>query len=202
MFSIDGLVSGLDTSTIIEGLLSIQQGQLDRIGAQKQQVLIKQTAFEGIESNVTALQAAADQLNSVANDLFSVFSATSSDETILKVAADSKAVAGNYQVTVNQLATAEQIASQSLNSPESLLTEGVIRIQVGDRDPIEVAITSDNNTLQGFAEAVNASNSEVSATVINDGTGSRLLLTSSETGAENNITVTNSKIQSLPSVGS
>ena len=191
MFSIDGLVSGLDTSTIIDGLLSIQQSQLDRIGAQKQQVLIKQTAFEGIESNVTALQAAADQLNSVANDLFSVFEATSSDESILKVAADSKAVPGNYQVSVNQLATAEQIASQSFSSPESLLTVGTISIQVGDRDALEIAITADNNTLQGFAEAVNAANSEVSATVINDGTGSRLLLTSSETGAENSITITN-----------
>ena len=199
MFSIDGLVSGLDTSTIIEGLLSIQQSQLDRITAQKQQVLIKQTAFEGIESNVTALQAAADQLNSVANDLFSVFTATSSDESILKVAADSKAVPGNYQVSVNQLATAEQIASQAFSSPESLLTEGTISIQVGDRDPLDVTITSENNTLQGFAEAVNAANSEISATVINDGTGSRLLLTSSETGAENNITITNNTAASAGS---
>ncbi|MCP4082646.1 MAG: flagellar filament capping protein FliD [Planctomycetaceae bacterium] len=191
MFSIDGLVSGLDTSAIIDGLLSIQQTQLDRIGAQKQQVLIRQTAFEGIEANVVALQAAADQLNSVANDVFSVFEATSSDETVLKVAADGNAAAGNYQVSVMQLAAAEQRASQTLGSAETLLTEGTIEFKVGDREPLVISINSDNNTLQGVSESINAANGDLSATIINDGSGARLLLTSSETGAENAVTITN-----------
>ena len=191
MFSIDGLVSGLDTSAIIEGLLSIQQTQLDRIGAQKQQVLIRQTAFEGIEANVVALQAAADQLNSVANDVFSVFAATSSDETALKVAADGNAAAGNYQVSVMQLAAAEQRASQTLGSAETLLTEGTIEFKVGDREPLVISIDSNNNTLQGVSESINAANGDLSATIINDGSGARLLLTSSETGAENAVTITN-----------
>lgn len=191
MFSIDGLVSGLDTSAIIDGLLSIQQTQLDRIGAQKQQVLIRQTAFEGIEANVVALQAAADQLNSVANDVFSVFEATSSDETVLKVAADGNAAAGNYQVSVMQLAAAEQRASQTLGSAETLLTEGTIEFKVGDREALVISINSDNNTLQGVSESINAANGDLSATIINDGSGARLLLTSSETGAENAVTITN-----------
>lgn len=191
MFSIDGLVSGLDTSAIIDGLLSIQQTQLDRIGAQKQQVLIRQTAFEGIEANVVALQAAADQLNSVANDVFSVFEATSSDETVLKVAADGNAAAGNYQVSVMQLAAAEQRASQTLGSAETLLTEGTIEFKVGDREPLVISINSDNNTLQGVSDSINAANGDLSATIINDGSGARLLLTSSETGAENAVTITN-----------
>ena len=191
MFSIDGLVSGLDTSAIIEGLLSIQQTQLDRIGAQKQQVLIRQTAFEGIEANVVALQAAADQLNSVANDVFSVFEATSSDETVLKVAADGNAAAGNYQVSVMQLAAAEQRASQTLGSAETLLTEGTIEFKVGERESLVISIDSSNNTLQGVSESINAANGDLSATIINDGSGARLLLTSSETGAENAVTITN-----------
>lgn len=200
MFSIDGLVSGLDTSAIIEGLLSIQQTQLDRIGAQKQQVIIRQTAFEGIEANVVALQAAADQLNSVANDVFSVFEATSSDETVLKVAVDGNAAAGNYQVSVMQLAAAQQLASQTLDSAETLLTEGTIEFKVGDREPLLISIDSNNNTLQGVSESINAADGDLSATIINDGTGARLLLTSSETGAENAVTVTNNTAASSGSL--
>ena len=122
MFSIDGLVSGLDTSAIIEGLLSIQQSQLDRLDVRRQEVLVRQTAFQGIEANVVALQSAASQLSSATNDVFSVFEATSSDESILQVAADGDATTGTYQVRVSQLATAQQIASQAFASPESLLT--------------------------------------------------------------------------------
>lgn len=191
MFSIDGLVSGLDTSSIIEGLLSIQQRQLDRFEARKQEIQIRQAAFEGIEANVTALQGAAAQLGSFTNDLFSIFNAQSSDETIAAAAADSDAVPGTYQFTVTQLATAEQIGSQSYVSSGSEITDGDIVIQVGNRDAVTVSVTTENNTLSGLAEAINASSDDVTASVVNDGSGFRLLLASKHTGADNQINITN-----------
>ncbi|MGI9519862.1 MAG: flagellar filament capping protein FliD [Pirellulaceae bacterium] len=191
MFSIDGLVSGLDTSAIIEGLLSIQQSQLDRMELQKQQIVVRQSAFQGIEANVVALQSAARQLSSHTNDVFSVFSAASSDESVLQVAADGKAAAGTWQVQVTQLAQAAQVSSQALSGPEALLTQGTVDIQVGNGDLVSIEITQDNNTLQGLVDSINGASSDVTATIVNDGTGSRLLLTSRHTGAENQITINN-----------
>lgn len=191
MFSIDGLVSGLDTSAIIEGLLSIQQSQLDRMELQKQQIVVRQSAFQGIEANVVALQSAARQLSSHTNDVFSVFAATSSDESVLQVAADGNAAVGAWQVQVTQLAQAAQVASQALSGPEALLTQGTVDIQVGNGDLVSIEITQDNNTLQGLVDSINGASSDVTATIVNDGTGSRLLLTSGHTGAENQIFINN-----------
>ena len=57
MLNIDGLVSGLDTTSIIEGLLSVQQSQIDRLNLRKQEIVEQQTAFKGIEARLLDLQA-------------------------------------------------------------------------------------------------------------------------------------------------
>ena len=98
MFAIDGLVSGLDTTSIIEGLLSIQQSQIDRLNFRKQEIVTKQSAFKGIEANAVTLKNAAAQLASFTNDVFSVFSATSSDDSIIEAAADRHASEGEFLV--------------------------------------------------------------------------------------------------------
>ena len=48
MFSIDGLVSGLDTTSIIEGLVSLQKSQVDRLNVKKSEILTEQAAFQGV----------------------------------------------------------------------------------------------------------------------------------------------------------
>jgi flagellar hook-associated protein 2 len=191
VFSFNGLASGLDTQTIIDGLLSIRNQQIARLQGRKQEIQLRQTAFQGIESNVLALKSAVRQLNSVTNNVFSVFSATSSNESVLEVAAGSSAVAGTYQLTVSQLARAEQVSSQSLSGEGSLLTTGKIAVQVGNRTAIEVNIDSSNNTLSGLADSINAAGDDIKAAVINDGGGYRLLLSSQYTGAANTISITN-----------
>ena len=52
MFSIDGLVSGLDTSSIIEGLVSLQASQVDRLNGRKDEILVQQTAVSRNRSQV------------------------------------------------------------------------------------------------------------------------------------------------------
>jgi len=194
MFSIDGLVSGLDTSSIIEGLLSIQQRQLDLFESRKQQIQVKQTAFQGIEANVVALKSAAQQLGSFTNDVFSVFEATSSDESIVQAAASEDAVAGTYRFSVSQLATVAQVGSQTFENSGESIGVGEISIQVGDRAPVDIQINSDNNKLEGLAASINSATDDVTAAVINDGEGYRLLMTSKYTGADNQIEITdNSK---------
>lgn len=157
----------------------------------KQEILVRQTAFQGIEANVVGLQSAARQLGSFTNDVFSVFTATSSDESILQAAASTDAAIGTYQLQVTQLAKAGQNASQSFDDAESLLTLGTVDIKVGDRPATSVEITNDNNTVQGFVDAINLASDDVVATTVNDGSGFRILLTSQHTGAENQISITN-----------
>ena len=56
MFSVDGLISGLDTATIVEGALSLQQSRIDRLSLRKQEVTDEKTVFKTIEGQLLGLQ--------------------------------------------------------------------------------------------------------------------------------------------------
>jgi flagellar hook-associated protein 2 len=55
---------------------------------------------------------------------------------------------------------------------------------------INITIDSSNNTLSGIRDAINASNSSVSATIVNDGTINHLVITSKDTGEVNSLKIT------------
>src|SRR5690606_22911685 len=53
-----------------------------------------------------------------------------------------------------------------------------------------IVISSSNNTLAGIRDAINSANMGVQATIVDDGNGYRLLMTSTEGGAANSIELT------------
>ena len=127
-------------------------------------------------------------LTSSQNSVFAARTATSSDTSILNAAASSNAVAGVYDLTVNQLATAGEIASQGFASATSQISQGTLTLNIGTA-ATNITVDSSNDTLQGLADAINASGAAVTANVVNDGSTSlpdyRLLLTSTGTGTAN-----------------
>ena len=86
MLSIDGLATGIDTATIIEGLLTIQQRQIDQLESRKAEAGIKQASFAGVESRLLALRNAISRLTSRGGDVFLAKTATSSDENLVLAA--------------------------------------------------------------------------------------------------------------------
>jgi len=191
MFSIDGLASGLDTTSIIDGLISIQQGQLDNLNFRKQKIQTKQASFKGIEAQLIALQGNLRSLGSSVTNLFAAKSATSSDESLITASAGTDALTGTFTVQVDQLARAQQIATQQFNHAESAITQGTLSIRVGNRAATEITIDDQNNTVAGLVDSINNSGSDVSAALITDPNGVRVLLTSNHTGVDNQITVDN-----------
>ena len=190
-FSIDGLVSGFDTSSIIESLLGFQQNQIDTLNARKQEVLTEQSAFKGIEAQIITLEASLAKLSRSNNAVFNARTATSSNEDVLEVAAGAGALQGRYQLTVEQVATAHQVASQGIASTTAAIAEGTISIGVGSGVQTEIQVDSSNNNLTSLAETINSDVENVSASVIFDQVNStyRLLLTSQDTGTENSLTI-------------
>ena len=193
MFSIDGLVSGLDTASIIEGLVSLQQNQVDRLTARQSEIATEQAAFQGIEARVLSLRANISSLNRSTSSVFERAAGTSSDEALLTVSADSGATEGAYLIRVNSLARANQIGSQGFDSDSSTLPTGEISFAVGDRPATNITIDDSNNTVAGLVEAINSNSNDVSASIVFDqgNSANRILLTSVHTGAANEITVEN-----------
>lgn len=193
MFSIDGLVSGLDTTSIIDGLVSIQQSQVDRLNGRRAEILTKQTAFQGIEARILSMRSSMSQLNRTNSSVFERTAGTSSDENILTVTTGDKAIEGSYVVRVNSLAKAHQIGSQGFDDTSSTITSGTISFQVGDRPATEITVDESNNTVDALITAINTQSDDISASVVFDqaNQANRILLTSRHTGAANDITVTN-----------
>lgn len=191
MFSVDGLVSGLDTTAIIEGSLSIQQRRIDRLSLQKQDILDEQAAFKSMEAQLLSLQGSMSGILRSTNNAFDQYSATSSDEDLLIASTKSDATAGTYRFRTMQLAQAQQLKSNGFASRTDEIDKGTLEIRVGNRAVANIEIGDNNNTVQGLIDSINAQASDVRATIVDDGSDSlqplRILLTSEHTGSENQI---------------
>ena len=119
MISIDGLISGFDTQSIIDGLLEVSQSQIDRLNSNRGELVAKQTAFNGIEAQLVSLRSKISSLGRTQNNVMEGKLATSSDEDIIQASASSKAITGVYTITVNSLAASHQVASNSFESSDS-----------------------------------------------------------------------------------
>lgn len=185
-----GLGSGLDTSAIVKALVDAEktpkQSQIDR---QTKTNTASISAIGSLKSALAAYKTALEKLNSTTTPQFVGYSATSGDEKVVKATAGNAAVGGMYSVKVNELATASKVASQRFGSSADAISEGVLTISQGDQDyTVEIG---PNATLQSVRDTINGqvNNKGIMANIINDGTGSRLVLTSTNTGLDSDISV-------------
>lgn len=193
--TISGLNSGLDTDEIVQGLLDIQQTQIDRLTLRKNEAVQKEAAFQLLEAQLVQFQSAASRLGRTQNNVFESRTVSVSSESALVASADSDATPGIYQITVESLAQAHQVASQGLAEADSQITQGTFTIRQGSSPALDITIDDTNDTLQGLADSINLAEIGISASIVQDGSGSgapaRLLLSSSKTGEDNAIIITN-----------
>jgi flagellar hook-associated protein 2 len=194
--TITGLASGLNTDQIIQGLLAVQQQQITELQNSQQQVTTQQAAYKEIEARLLTLQNDIAQLAQPVNGAFDGYTATSSATNLVTAAAGAGASPGVYAIQVNSLARAEEVASQGFSSASATITQGTFQLRVGTAATTTITIDGSNDTLQGLADAINNAKAGVTAAVVNDGSDPRtqpyrLLLTSSQTGTANAVTLTN-----------
>lgn len=189
MLNIDGLASGLDTSSIIEGLLSIRQSQIDRFNARKEEVVQQQTAFRGIEARLLSLKTSLGNLSRPGLNAFDEKTIVSSNETSVEATVSSNAVEGLYSFRVNQLAKNHQVATQGFSDRDAVIARGTLSISVGVAAPVEIVVDDTNDSLESLARKINTDVQGVTASIVQDATGFRLLLSSDKTGTTNSLDV-------------
>ena len=195
---LSGTVSGLDTDALIEAAVTQKTARADTIDVKVTANQSKITAYETLQ---TLLQAISDSMSSLAATTYSSVSTTTnafdekeayltasdgSDATdILAVSADSDAVAASYEITVTQLAKAMKVASTAQDSSTALGLDGVMSVGVADGTAVEITVTADM-TLSDLAEAINdeSETSGVTATLITSSSGSYLVLSTTDTNQE------------------
>ena len=105
--SLTGLASGLDTDSIIQQLMSIDQQKITAVQNQQGGVTAHQTALKAIQTKLDAFSAAAATLSDAAT-WKATQSVASSDSSKVDVALTAGAGIGGHTVSVSKLASSAQ----------------------------------------------------------------------------------------------
>ncbi len=184
-----GVGSGLDLSGLLNQLDSAERLKLQPLTQQKAANQSKISAYGRLQGGLSSLQAAVGRLNDAKT--FEGMSSTLSGSG-LAVATTSSAVPGTYQVKVDRLAQAQSLATGEVTDRTAALGAGTLAITIGsggEASSLSIEVDSGNNSLEGIRNAINAEKGGVTASIVNTGTGSRLVLTSDKTGTESQMTV-------------
>ncbi len=179
--------SSLDVNSLVSALVTAKTAaQATTLANQQSSDNTTLSAIGQMKSSLTALQTSLTGLSD--GSIFSQLGATMSGTGITATTSTGVA-AGSYSLSVQQIATANQISSGAYASSATLGT-GTVTIGVGSGS-MTVNLDSTNNTLAGLASAINASTSNpgVSASVVTASDGQHLVLTSTQTGAANTVTI-------------
>ncbi len=186
----NGIGSGLDIDSIVGAIVNAERAPTEN-------------RLNRLETSTTEELSAIGQLNSALNtflesveglgeaSLFQSRSVSVGDRDLLDTTVEDTAEAASYQIQIEQVATAEKIATQAVTSGTTEVGTGTLNVYLGSNS-FAVDITSENNTLSEIRDAINDSenNLGVRASIINDDDGARLVLTSESTGVENTVSVT------------
>ncbi|MEW6720377.1 MAG: flagellar filament capping protein FliD, partial [Thermodesulfobacteriota bacterium] len=188
-FSVSGLISGIDYNSMIEQIIELERQPIELKETRQKAYQTKISKYGELSSKLDALKTAADGLRT--STAFYAREAEASDGTVLNATASSSATEGNYAIVVTRLAQAHRIASSAVAAATTVVASGAgnFSFQVGGGATVTVAVDA-TTTLENLAAAINTATDDAEASVINDGTGYRLVLKSVASGAANSITVT------------
>ena len=118
-----GMISGLDTESIVKSLMETQQAKKTKIESKKQKLEWKQEIWSGLNTKMYSFyKDYAGKLRFQSN--YQTKKATSSDSTKVTVSANSSATKGTYRVNVKSLAAAQYVTSAKISSYETTNDQG------------------------------------------------------------------------------
>lgn len=186
-----GIGSGLDIQSLVTQLVAFEgQPAADRLSR-------REAGFQATLSGLGTFRSAIDAFHSALTPLkdlgeFGGRIATSSDEEIFTVTADSDVTASDYSIEVISLAQGQKLSSGAFGDAESPIGTGTLTFTLNEASFSVEIETLEFAGLRDVRDAINDAdnNPGVTANIINAEDGARLVLTSTKTGEENTMTVT------------
>lgn len=176
--AIDGLVSGLDTSSIIQQLMSVEKAPQDALVSRKATVQATLDSLGSVRTKLAALTASAATITSSSG--WGLQTATTSSSSTALVSATKDASVGSLSFTVDRLATGHGLRSTDVfATTTSVAATGPLTF-TGSDGPVSVAVGS--GTLADVVAGINAAGIGVRAAAVNTGAGYRLQVSATTTG--------------------
>lgn len=195
-----GIGSGLEVETIVSQLVALESKPIAALQTKATGINTQISAFSQLKSQISNLQDQIDKLTKPATWLGNTL--TSSNSTQVTGTATSSAVQATYDVEVSQMAAGQTIGS-GLVASGTTLGPGKLTISMGTYGAngltpntkdgknvsFSVEIAAEDDSLAKIAAKINAAKGDVSATVLKDHTGERLVLQSKTTGVNSAFSV-------------
>lgn len=219
-----GLGSGLDINSIVTAIVDAEKDPaLTKMTEEAVEATAMISSYGLLNSELSSFKSSYKQLGY--DSSFAAATATSSDSSILDATLGYGAETGQWELEVTQRAQAHTLVSAVANVFSEVtdeVGEGILTLTYGtysgvandtftadpDKTFETINISNDidpitgksNNSLEGLRDEINDAdnNYNVSASIINDGTNYRLILTSKETGEKSAVELTATDLSGDP----
>ena len=208
---LSGLASGIDSSALIDALMQVERQPLLRSQQRKAELSGRQDLFMELGKRLTSLRDSAGAIDNLNSGLtgpglseeFLAYSATSSDEAVLTATASTSATLGTTEVTVEALASNARHVSTPFASESATVAAAGDTLEL-TRDGVaflSITVQAPGASLQDLRDLINsdpASEDEVRASVLFDGTGHRLVVSGTKVGAASDFALATSVLPEAP----
>ncbi len=203
-----GAGSGIDTQALVNQLVEVERSApQQRIDNKRETTETQISDFGLLSSALSTLQDAAEAMSNA--DTFNTKSAAFTDSSaFIPVNLEPEAQTGDYSFTVSQLAQSQSLSADAVFAdPSDAVGIGTLTFNFGRWDVVTppadpatftedstktaqtITIDNTNNSLTGLAAAINDADFGAQASIVNDGSGYRLVVRA-ESGLDNQIQIT------------
>jgi flagellar hook-associated protein 2 len=199
-----GLGTGLDINSIVNAIVDAEKDPIiSKVTKESAKATAAISAYGLLNSDLSAFKSSYSDLGY--DSTFAAAKASSTDSDILDAKLGIGAEIGTWEFEVKQRAQAQTLVSSTANFTKvsDQVGEGIISLRFGsyssdgntfnvnaDKAIETITVNGENNSLEGLRNTINDGDYSVNASIINDGTNYRLVLTSKETGEKNSVEIT------------
>ena len=191
-----GAGSGIDLESVISASVAAKKAQLQTpITTKKTNTQITLTGLGQLKSAISTFTTSLDALSATgAFNKRSVNITQDTDDPVLKIETNDGASNGDYNITVDKLATTSKVEGTFASSTTALITEdGTLTFKAGDEE-FTVDVKA-GDTLEQVRKRINnnGDNFGLTANIVNTSDGkAKLILDSGVSGAGNDLSITGS----------
>src|SRR5690606_39641375 len=147
--------SGTDIQSLAYNFVQADRASQDQyFSSRKSSYQARLKAYNSISEKVNALQTTLTELSK--NKQFEAFKVTQSAEGYAKITAGANTASGQYQISIDKLATAHQVALDFTSETELMPTSGSLTLGVGvDSFSLDMSSLKADATLSDLRDAIN-----------------------------------------------
>ncbi|AZE85062.1 Flagellar hook-associated protein FliD [Pseudomonas orientalis] len=191
--TITGVGSGFDTQAIVKSLVDAERAPKQaQINLQSQKATTQLSSIGKIQAALDAFRGALASMGT--DSSFTGLTGTSSDEKVATMTASQSASNGSFSLVVSQLAMPSKLSTATYAGGQSTVVNSTDKAttltitQSGKKFDLSVPAGA---TLQQVRDSINSTfgTAGLSANILTDSTGSRLILTSTNGGVGSDLTM-------------